>query len=141
MALLNSKNRYIKLETDGSYEVYASEEARARAKQSTSGDMILAKYRELIADLDKQEEFRYYDPEGFAAQYDPLQEEYYRYWYNFTNYITGQEYPIIAKVFPDVVDSIPEIIEAGMVLLSGNNLEEVYLNAKQVKRFGETTDV
>lgn len=141
MALLNSKNRYIKLACGGSYEIYASEEARIRAKQSVSSEVVLAKYRELLRALDQQDELKYYDPDGFAAQFDPLQEEYYRYWYNLINYKIGQEYPLMAKIFPDVADSIPEVVEAGVTLLSGNNAEEVYLSAKQSKRFGETIDV
>jgi uncharacterized membrane protein len=68
MALLNSNNRYIKLEKDGNYKIYASEEARKRIKESTPGETILAKYRELLKNLEgpEQAEFRYYDPEGFA---------------------------------------------------------------------------
>ncbi len=140
MALINSENLYIKLEAEGGFEIYSSEAARLKIKQSTKGEVILAKYRELITELEQQEEFRYYDPKGFVAQYDPLQKEYQRYCYNFTQHIVGQEYPIMAAIYSDVADSIPEIVEAGRTLLTGNSLEEIYLNAKQVKRFGETTD-
>lgn len=142
MALINSKGKYIKLDKDGYYEVYTSEEARKRLKASTSGEIILAKYRELLAELEspEQAEFRYYDPEGFAAIYDPLDIEYHRYWYNFDNYITGEEYPIMAKIYPDVADSIPEIIEAACIPQTNKDVEEAYIKAKQLKRFGETTD-
>jgi hypothetical protein len=140
MALVNSENLYIKLEVDGSFEIYSSEEARLKIKQSTTGETILAKYRELITELEQQSDFMYYDPKGFVAQYALLQKEYQRYCYNFTNHIVGQEYPIMTEIYPDVTESIPEIIEAGQTLLDGNSLEELYVNAKQVKRFGETTD-
>jgi hypothetical protein len=142
MALINSSNRYIKLDKDGYYEVYSSEEARKKVKESTSGEVILSKYRELLAELEQpaQDEFRYYDPEGFAAIYDPLDLEYHRYWYNFDNYIIGQEYPIMAQIYPDVADSIPEIIEAGCIPQTNNDAEEAYIKAKQIKRFGETLD-
>lgn len=142
MALINSKGKYIKLTADGYYEVYASEEARKRVKESTPGEIILNKYRELLAALEQpeQDEFRYYDPDGFAAIYDPLSKEYDRYWYNFDNYITGQEYPIIAKTYPDVANSIPEIVEAAYTPPMGETIEEAYAVAKQLKRFGETTD-
>ena len=140
MALINSKNLYIKLDTDGNYEVYASEEARARVKQSTSCEVILAKYEELLGELLKQEELKYYDTEGFNAKYNPLYEEFCRYCRNLTKHITGQEYPIIAKIYPDVADSIPEIVEGGKVVLSSSSQEEAYLKAKQLKLFGETID-
>ena len=140
MALINSKNRYIKLYEDGTYEVYSSEEARKRFKKSTASSVILAKYLELISDLESQEEFHYYDPEGFTAAYCPLISEYETYSYNLINYITGQEYPIMAEYYPDVADSIPEIIEAACIPQTSKDLEEAYIKAKQVKRFGETTD-
>lgn len=140
MALINLKNKYIKLYEDGLYEVYASEEARQRFKESTASEIIINKYLELISELEAQEEFRYYDPKGFAASYMPLVSEYETYRYNLANYITSQEYPIIATYYPDVASSIPEIIEAGYISLSGEDLENIYVAAKQVKRFGETTD-
>lgn len=147
MALINAKGKYIKLEKDGRYEVYASEESRKRFKESTPSNVILNKYRELIADLEQPEyaEFRYYDPEGFAAIYDPLVQEFYRYCYNLDNRIFGQEYPLMAEFYPDVAGSIPEILEAGQVLISDEvtekqDTEKTYLEAKRVKRFGETTD-
>ena len=141
MALLNSKNCYIKLTQSGRYEIYASEEARKKVKKSTSGETILAKYLELINDLDKQAEYRCYDPEGFYAKYVPLDQEYLRYKHNFVKHIVGQEYPIMAEIYPDVADSIPEIVEAGTIKVSGKDLEDVYLNIKQLARFGETSDV
>jgi hypothetical protein len=141
MALINSNGRYIKLYKDGSYEVYASEEARKKIKESTPGKAILTKYEELIADLEKPEqaEFRYYDPEGFAAIYDPLIQEYRNYQYNFANHIIGYEYPIMSKIYPDVADSIQEIVEAAMPH-EYKEVEEAYIKAKQTKRFGETID-
>jgi hypothetical protein len=140
MALINLKNKYIKLHEDGLYEIYASEDARQRFKESTASEIIINKYLELILELEVQEEFRYYDPKSFAAKYNPLVLEYETYRYNLANYITGQEYPIIATYYPDVADSIPEILEAGYVSLAGEDLDKIYITAKQVKRFGETTD-
>jgi hypothetical protein len=142
MALINLNGKYIKLYEDGRYEMYTSEAARKKLKESTPGKVILNKYEELIADLEKPEqaEFRYYDPEGFAAIYDPLVQEYRDYQYNFDNYITGQEYPIMAEYYPDVADSIPELVVAARISQLGESLEESYIKAKQVKRFGETTD-
>ena len=142
MALINSNGNYIKLAKDGTYEIYASEEARNRLKNCTSAETVLAKYRELITELEKPEQldFRYYDPENFAAIYDPLEEEYHRYWYNFNNHIIGQEYPIMAKYYSDVAYSIPEIIEIARIPKEYKDVEEAYIKAKQIKRFGETID-
>ena len=142
MALINSNGKYIKLSKNGYYEVYASEVARRKVKQSTPGETILLKYQELLSELMQpdKDEFRYYDPEGFAALYDPLNEEYHRYWYNFDNHIIGQDYPIMSEIYPDVAGSIPEIVEAAYIPTLSEELDELYLEAKQLKRFGETTD-
>lgn len=142
MALINTKGNYIKLKVDGSYEVYTSGEARDRVKTATSSEVILTKYRELIANLEKPElaEFRYYDLEGFAAMYDPLVKEYRKYSHNLNNYITGNEYPIMAEIYSDVADSIPEIVDAACIPHEYKDVEEAYLVAKRLKRFGETID-
>ena len=140
MALINLKNRYIKLYKDGSYEIYTSEEARNRVKQSVSPETILGKYRELLIALEQQAEFSYYDPDNFSAQYDPLYKEYRRYQHNLKSCNASQEYPIMAQYYPDVADSIPEIIEGGRVYKIFNTIEEAYNTAKQLKQFGETTD-
>jgi hypothetical protein len=140
MAFINSDNRYIRLLPDGSFEVYASVEARDKIKNSTDGQVILAKYRELLKELAAQEDFICYDPDGFAEVYGPLEREYDRYWYNLDHYIVGQEYPIMAQHYPDVADSIPEIVEKCHIRRMGETVEEAYINAKQLKRFGETTD-
>jgi hypothetical protein len=144
MALLNVTNRYIKLTKDGYYEIYPSAEARLSAKESTHSDIILRKYQELLAELDQQDEFRYYDPDGFDAVYMPLLAEYRRYHYNLINHIVGQEYPIMAEFYTDVNKSIPEIISTGYTYLPSTAAIEdtatAYLIAKKVKRFGETTD-
>lgn len=140
MALLNTAGRYIRLSLDGTYEVYTSEIARNKVKTSTSSETIIAKYRELIIDLEQQEDYSYYDFENFCAEYLPLLDEYYSYCYNLTNYITTQDYPIMAKIYPDVADSIPEIIEVGRIPQTNISLDEAYIKAKQLERFGETTD-
>lgn len=141
MALINSKGNYIRLLGDGRFEIYPTEEARQRIKNSVPAEQVMTKYRELLADLETQAERRYYDAEDFAKEYDALDAEYHRYEYNLINFITGQEYPIMAKVYPTVNFSIPELIEGGGVLCSENEtVEDSYMTAKQTKRWGETTD-
>lgn len=141
MAFINLTNRYIKLLPNGEFEVYASEEARNKVKNSTDSKIILTKYKELLENLAKQQDFICYDPEGFAAQYGPLEKEYDRYQYNLDHYIVGEEYPIMAQYYSDVTNTIPEIIEKCSIPLMGETLDEAYLKAKQLKRFGETIDV
>ncbi len=140
MALINSKGNYIKLELDGKYIIYASAEARKKIKESTPGETILLKYKELLADLLGQEEFKYYDPEGFYEVYQPLAEEYSKYEEDLKYSTTGNSYPIMSKIYPDVSESIPEIIGAGRICRSNKSVEDAYIKAKQIKRFGETTD-
>lgn len=140
MALINQDGKYIKLYANGNYEIYATEDSRKKVKNSTPSDMILNKYHTLISELEEQKEKRYYDPLGFSALYDPLIREYDRYKYNLASYITTEEYPIMATYYPDVTHSIPEIIEAGGTMDGSDSAEAVYQHAKQVQRWGETTD-
>lgn len=140
MALLNEYQQYIKLYPDGRYEVYRTEAARNKIKCSTNSDIILSKYRVLLYELESQKEWRYYDPKGFAAAYVPLKTEFQRYSSNLIDYKADEEYPLMSVYYPDVADSIPDIIETGYTLDEGDNAEAVYQHAKQVQRWGETTD-
>ena len=54
MALINNQGKYIKLYENGKYEIYRSEAARKRTKSSTSSDIIIKKYIELLNDLENQ---------------------------------------------------------------------------------------
>lgn len=141
MALINSNGKYIKLEADGNYVVYASEDARNRTKNSVSSDVVLAKYRELLIDLASQEEFRCYAPDQYDAIYKPLIDEYTRYEKDLLSHTIGNQYPIMAEIYPNVSDSIHEIIEAGCIIRDASeSVDQAYERAKRIKRFGETTD-
>ena len=140
MALINLNGNYIKLNSDGKYTVYASAEARKKIKESTPGATIISKYKELLADLLSQEEFIYYDPKSFNEVYQPLIEEYSRYENDFKYHVIGNSYPIMSEYYPDVADSIPEIVEGGRICRLNDSIEDAYIKAKKVKRFGETID-
>ena len=141
MALINtSTGNYIKLALDGSYSIYASAHARLKEKESTPGEVILLKYKELLEELLSQAEFEYYDPEGFSKIYLPLIEEATRYENDFKYRVVGNSYPIMAEFYPDVADSIPEIIEGGQIYRPNKSIEDAYIKAKTIKRFGETID-
>lgn len=141
MALLNLDNKYIKLNSDGTFEIYASKEARLRTKQCTESGVILEKYRFIAQELEADLEFRYFDPTGFAHKYDPWIAEYLRYEYNLSMHIVGETYPLMSEFYPDVADSIPQIIESGSIDLSGDALTELYTKAKERKYWGDTLDV
>jgi hypothetical protein len=149
MALINTVGCYIKLNKDNSFEVYTSEEARLRVKNSTSAEIINAKYVEILNDLqsDKYAEMRYYDNIDYAKLYTGWLNEWQRYTYNLTsgNFTEAEEYPLMAAYYPDVADSIPKIVSRGKIINTAldcafETVEEVYQNAKQNKTWGETTD-
>lgn len=143
MALIDKEGHYIKLDKGGAFEIYPSEEARLRVKGSTSPQSILKKYLEIISDLysPKYEELHYYGNGEFDKLFQGWMTEYQHYQHNYSNSIVGEEYPLMAEYYPDVADSIPQILVAGTV---GNydpeTAEEAYLLAKQDKSWGETTD-
>ena len=141
MAFLNSASKYIKLNLDGTFEIYASQEARLRVKQATPCETILEKYRTVARELEADLEFRYYDPEGFAQKYDPWIAEHQRYEYNLSLYITDEEYPLMAEYYSDVADSIPQIVEAGSIDISDETVAKIYIKAKQRNYWGDTLDV
>ena len=140
MALINSKGKYIKVYKNGHYEIYVTEAARKKVKESTPSSVIVQKYCELLDDLNAQEERRYYDPIGFAEERYELETEFARYRYNLNCHIVDQEYPIMANIYPDVANSIPEIIEAGTLKQTEETLEAAYKSFKQLKCWGETID-
>ena len=140
MALINNQGKYIKLYPNGVYEIYRSEAAREKIKYSTDAKIIIKKYVTLLKELENQMERRYYDPSGFANEYDPLEAEYQRYRYNLVNHNATEEYPLMAQYYPDVADSIPDIIEAGTTIDRAENSQEIYTIAKFKHRWGDTTD-
>jgi hypothetical protein len=46
----------------------------------------------------------------------------------------------MAEYYPDVANSIPEIVGGGRICRPNNSIEDAYIKAKQIKRFGETID-
>ena len=143
MALINKDGHYIKLDKGGEFEIYPNEEARLQAKRSTSPQVILKKYLEIISDLysPKYDELHYYGNGEFEKLFGGWMREYQRYQSNYCNHIVGEEYPLMAEYYPDVATSIPQILVAGTV---GNydpkSAEDAYVQAKKDKSWGETID-
>lgn len=143
MALINKDGHYIKLDKGGAFEIYPNESARLLAKQSTSPQIILKKYIEIISDLysPKYRELHYYGNGEFEKLFSSWMREYQRYQNNYCNYLVGEEYPLMAEYYPDVATSIPQILVAGTVgTYHLDTAEESYAQAKKDKVWGETID-
>lgn len=142
MALINSSKQYIKLGAEGAFEIYSSEADRIKVKLATPAETILHKYREIISDLQssKYDEMRYYDRISWSQLFDGWIQEFQRYDNNLIHYITTDKYPLMAEYYPDVGDSIPNIVMKGSMGPSLQTAKEVYDVAKQYETWGETTD-
>lgn len=163
MAFLQD-NKYIKLFENGSFKVYSSEAKRLKHKNATSSEVILAKYRELESELDAQvvqlitaagyPESAMSDPDLYdtlislpgaqelAEKLGEFNTEFSQYNSDLANEQgTQHEFPIMAQIYPDVKDSIPEIIEgANIGIWKATTLADMYEEAKAKHRFGETED-
>ena len=51
-----------------------------------------------------------------------------------------RDFPLMKEFYPDVKDSIPDIVEMVFLPLEGKSLEEKYLCAKKDRYFGKTKD-
>lgn len=162
MALLKD-NKYIKLFEDGSFKIYESISARNKHKNAISSDIVFKKYDELVEDLDK--ELRtlvssYGYPEDavtkkelhdelmalpgvaeICKKIEEIDDEEYHYHNDLCEECGAKhDFPIVAKFFADVKDSIPNIIEKAGTFWNSTTLEEMYKEAKEKLRFGETED-
>jgi hypothetical protein len=142
MALINNQGQYIRLCEKDCFEIYTSSDARQRFKAATTADEIVKKYTQILMELDSSanDEARYYNSEEFNTVYNNWLQEFQRYYYNFLHGIFGQDYPLMAEYYPDVKDSIPEIIMKGMFGQQRLPVAEAYVAAKENKTYGETTD-
>lgn len=163
MAFLKD-NKYIKLFETGSFKVYPSAEKRQQYKNATSSEVILAKYQELKKELDQQlmqvaitagyTEESLSNPElwkafralpelnTITAKFAELNREMSCYeWDLSAEKGAKHDFPLIEKFYPDVKESIPEIIEsAGIGFWKSSNLADMYEEAKRERLFGETED-
>ena len=141
MALINQQGKYIKLYSDGTYEVYSSAAARDRHRSSPDSAIIIRKYKQLMRDLESNKELWYYNPVEFDRQHSALDAEYQLYCYNLMNYTTSGEYPIMAQYYPDVKNTIPDIVERGCISFDAtDSTTSTYEVAKNKQRWGKTID-
>ena len=140
MALKLTNNQYVKLNIDGSYIIYENDSARTTEKTSTNVKTVILKYQEIINKLKSDQERCYYDP-SFLNEIQKWEDEYDRYIKAYINKDLTQKFPLIKKHIKDINQTIPKIIQRGVIGVSANSVEEVYNKIKRYKIFGETEDV
>lgn len=161
MALLKN-SEYIKLFPDGTFQIYKSLEDRLKHKKATSSEKVLSKYKELIISYEEQlqqlalqnklnpaklTELDYInfleleEVKSVTQILEDLNEEFY----NYSSDLTAKKgathaFPIMEAYFSDVADSIPYIVEGGVLHWESTNIDDIYTIAKAKLRFGETED-
>ena len=141
MALLNQNEEYIKLNTNGSYDIYATQEDREKLKSSTPFETIKNKYREIIDNLFADEERQYYDSKAWEQEHQGWESEFQRYLYDVQLAKGAGEYPLMAQYYPDIANSVPNIIQSGSIVVETETGEQIYEIAKERKYWGKTEDV
>lgn len=141
MALLNQSEEYIKLNTNGSYDIYASLEDRENIKNATPFEIIKTKYQEIIDSYLADEERQYYDSTAWQQEFWSWDEEYKRYLYDIQLAKGATSYPLMAQHYPDIANSVPNIIQSGSIVVETETGAEIYEIAKERKYWGETEDI
>ena len=161
MALLNIQNKYIKLYINGEYEIYESIEDRNSNKNAIYFEDVIKKYEELKENSTQElnqytntlnltdDDYKNNDKLDTLLKKDLKLKHLVEYDINlnieYNNYLYALQcknkklysYPIMEKIYFNVKESIPHVIEAGVINLKGNSLEEIYNNAKIENVFGE----
>lgn len=140
MALLLTNNRYLKININGEYTIYESEENRNNIKNSVSVYSILNKYTEVIANLLQDIERRYYDP-TFEIEIQKWVDEVALYKSCVYSGDTTKKFPLMKKYFKDINKTIPKIIAQGKLGIKANSLEEMYQKVKNLEIFGSIEEV
>lgn len=144
MALLMEDGKYVRVLENGEYEIYPSLESRDRVKNATPYEKVIEKYQELFKTVLPDDEAYYYlSKEELNREFPDYIEwmnEFNRYQYDYQIKHGGGSYPLIEQYIPDVLDSIPEIIEAGSFNIDGS-IDESYFLAKDRKLWRKTEDV
>ncbi len=162
MAIKNENGEYIKLYNDGSFEIYKTEEERAKTKNATSYDEIINETKAKIENLVKEirnylsengiteeeigDKFKDVLPEDIVKKAEKvgiLSNELSIYEHECAEK-TGSKtkLQLMETMFFDVYDAIPNVKESGIVnLLSReNNLENKYKLAKKECLFGKKNE-
>jgi len=134
MGLILKDNKYLKIDIYGNYIIYKNKTSRVKEKQATNPELILKKYDEIINETSSWEYVRYHEKTGLEKQWII---EYNEYHYNLINHIMGGKYPLMAEYFPDIEDTISEIITRGQLPLRTKTLKEMYNKIKDLNLFEE----
>jgi len=118
MALLNQDKKYIKVNIDGSFDIYPTKEFRDKVKRASPFEIIKNKYEEIIRELREDYERQYYDTEAWNNEYISWTDEFNRYMYDYQLKKGGKEYPLIKEYYSDVSDSIPNILQSGSICVN-----------------------
>lgn len=161
MALLIKKNQYLRmlLDDEMNFEIYASQDDRLRYKNATSSNLIIDKYLELIASAktifldyiksNKIDITKIYSLVETDAVLKKLMDEFNLIYSEYCAYIEAlrlnknnlSNFEIMKQYYPDVADSIPNIVKSGYICMSDHdNLESLYNEIKTSKLFGKTSD-
>lgn len=141
MALLKTTSKqYIKVELDGHFVIYASEQERLLEKNATPFTKVVQKYESKIKELSKNKERLYYDPKYFELVTAWKQEfETYMIAYRKKDYT--KNFPLMKKYIKDISNTIPKIVNRGRIGVRGQTLGEVYIFVKAIKIFSDVEDI
>lgn len=163
MALLNKLKNYVQLKEGGIIEIHRSIEDRLKQKLATSASVILKTYDEKInAEVEKIYQYikeKGLDPDNLTEEEhellvttDPFIIEHSKIANNWEYekflYQTDleaekgatQAFPLMAEIYKDVANSIPYIIEKAKTYWDATTIIDIYMEAKEKLRFGETED-
>lgn len=163
MALLTKLKKYVQLKDDGIIEIHRSIEDRLKQKLATPSSVILKAYDEKI-NTEVEKMYQYVKEKGLDI--DNLTEEEYEVLATTDPFIiehskiandwgyekflyqtdleaekgTTRAFPLMAEIYKDVANSIPYIIEKSKTYWDADNIIDIYMEAKEKLRFGETED-
>lgn len=141
MALLNKEENYIKVNNDGSYDIYENAIEREKVKSAPSHEVIVSKYQGILETLDADEERKYYDITNWQEEYYAWSNEMQRYIYDYQMKKGAGEYPLMTQYFENIKDTIPNIIQSGSIEIKTDTTKEIYELSKERKYWGETEDI
>ena len=163
MALLNQLKKYIQLKEDGVVNVYESLEKRLKEKLAPSPEKIIEHYDSYIntevelmtnylkekgiepENLTEEEYETLITTDPFIVEHSEiankwgLEKFYYEEDIRLHQGCT-HDFPLMSEVIRNIKDSIPHIIEQHHNEWKGKTLLEIYKEAKEKFRFGETED-
>jgi hypothetical protein len=140
MALKKLNNgQYIKVELDGTVSIYKTRAERLREKRAPLFEVVRAKYKIIIHELQKNKERLYYDP-AYALLLQQWEAEFEKYIEAHRVGHKNKNFPLMSQYFPNVSDSLPELICKCQVGVSGTTLAEVYESVRRNGYFGEVED-